>query len=124
VTPPGYLRHPHVHGEFLTFVAEDDIWLAPADGLPGHELADGTYLTVPRYAFWFTELGWDVENHGVDPDVEVLNTPDDWAAGRDPQLETAVQLALEAPDKQPSPVAPDASTGPAKARPPLPPRRP
>jgi tricorn protease len=92
------------------------------DGLPGHELVDGTHLTVPRYAFSFEEFGWDVENHGVDPDVEVLNTPDDWAAGRDPQLETAVRLALEALDKQPAAVPPDASSGPAKARRLLPPR--
>jgi hypothetical protein len=54
--------------------------------------------------------------------AEVLNTPDDWAAGRDAQLETAVQLALEALDKQPPAVPPDVSTGPGNARPPLPPR--
>jgi tricorn protease len=94
------------------------------DGLPGHELADGTHLTVPRYAFWFEDFGWDVENHGVDPDVEVLNTPDDWTVGRDPQLETAVQLALEALDKQTPSAPPDPSTGPVKTRPPIPSRRP
>jgi tricorn protease len=94
------------------------------DGIPGHELVDGTHITVPRYAFWFDEYGWSVENYGVDPDVEVLNTPDDWAAGRDAQLETAVQLALETLDKQPPAAPPDLSTGPSKARPPLPPRGP
>ena len=92
-------------------------------GIEGfQELADGTHLTVPRYAYWFDEFGWGVENHGVDPDVEVVNTPDDWAAGRDPQLETAVQLALEALDKQTPSVPADPSTGPVKIRPPLPPR--
>ena len=90
------------------------------EGMPGHELVDGTHMTVPRYAFSFDEYGWGVENHGVDPDVEVLITPDDWAAGRDPQLETAVRLALEALEKQ-APKAPaDPATGPSKARPPLP----
>ncbi len=89
------------------------------DGLPGHELVDGTHMTVPRWAFWFEELGWDVENYGVDPDVEVLISPDDWAAGRDPQLETAVRLALEALEKEPPVVPPDTSTGPLKSRPPL-----
>jgi tricorn protease len=65
-------------------------------------LVDGTKITVPEYAFWFTgEFGWGVENHGVDPDVEVLHTPDDYAAGRDPQLEVAVRLALDALDSQP-----------------------
>jgi tricorn protease len=92
------------------------------DGIPGHELVDGTHITVPRYAFSFNEWGWGVENYGVDPDVEVLNTPDDWAAGHDPQLETAVRLALETLEKQPPSAPPDPSTGPVKIRPPLPPR--
>jgi tricorn protease len=92
-------------------------------GIDGfHTLIDGTGITAPRYAFAFTDYGWGVENYGVDPDVEVLNTPDDYVADRDVQLETAVQLALEALDKQPPLVPPDTSTGPVKARPPLPPR--
>jgi tricorn protease len=92
------------------------------DGVPGHELVDGTHMTVPRYAFSFDEYGWGVENYGVDPDVEVLISPDDWAAGHDPQLETAVRLALEALEKQPPKAPADPATGPSKARPPLPPR--
>jgi tricorn protease len=92
------------------------------DGVPGHELVDGTHMTVPRYAFSFDEYGWGVENYGVDPDVEVLITPDDWAAGYDPQLETAVRLVLEALEKQPPKVPADPSTGPSRVRPPLPPR--
>ena len=94
------------------------------EGVPGHELVDGTHMTVPRFAFSFEDFGWGVENYGVEPDVEVLISPDDWAAGRDPQLETAVRLALEALEKQPPSVPPDPSTGPSKARPPLPPRAP
>ncbi len=92
------------------------------EGIPGYELVDGTHMTVPKFAFSFDEYGWSVENYGVDPDVEVLISPDDWAAGRDPQLETAVHFALEALEKQPPAVPPDPSTGPVKARPPLPPR--
>jgi tricorn protease len=65
-----------------------------------------------------------VENHGVDPDVEVLITPNDAAAGRDPQLETAVRLALDALDEQPPPDPPKVGTGPVKFRRPLPPRQP
>jgi tricorn protease len=87
-----------------------------------HELVDGTRMTMPALAFWFDEYGWSVENYGVDPDVEVLISPDDWTAGRDPQLETAVRFALEALEKQPPAMPPDPSTGPVKARPPLPPR--
>ena len=92
------------------------------EGIPGHELVDGTHMTVPRFAFSFDEYGWGVENYGVDPDVEVLITPDDWAVGRDPQLETAVRLALEALEKQPPKVPADPATGPSKVRPSLPPR--
>jgi tricorn protease len=94
------------------------------EGIPGYELVDGTHMTVPKYAFHFDDYGWGVENYGVDPDVEVLNSPDDWAAGRDPQLETAVHFALETLEKQPPATPPDSSTGPVKARPPLPPRPP
>ena len=95
------------------------------EGVPGHELVDGTHMTVPRYAFFFEDYGWSVENYGVEPDVEVLISPDDWAAGRDPQLETAVRLALEAVEKQPPAAPPGPSVSyPNKARPPLPPRGP
>jgi tricorn protease len=87
-----------------------------------HELIDGTRITVPRLAFWFEDYGWGVENHGVDPDVEVIMSPDDWAAGRDTQLETAVSLALEALRQRPAVRPPDPRTRPSKRRPPLPPR--
>ncbi|HEX8008452.1 MAG TPA: PDZ domain-containing protein [Trebonia sp.] len=88
----------------------------------GHGLVDGTRVTVPRYAFWFGDYGWDVENYGVDPDTEVLITPDDWAAGRDPQLEVAVDRALALLAERPPVAAPDVATGPSKRRPPLPSR--
>ena len=87
-----------------------------------HELIDGTQITVPRLAFWFEEYGWGVENHGVDPDVEVIMSPDDWAAERDTQLETAVRLALETLQQRPAVRPPDPRTRPSKRRPPLPPR--
>ncbi|HEX4291473.1 MAG TPA: PDZ domain-containing protein [Trebonia sp.] len=77
-------------------------------GIDGErKLVDGSAITVPGYAFWFTEFGWGLENHGVDPDVEVFYSPDDYAAGRDPQLETAVRLALEALDREPPAGPPD-----------------
>ena len=92
-------------------------------GIEGRQgLVDGSTVTVPRYAFYFDEYGWGVENHGVDPDVEVLITPDEAAAGRDTQLEMAVQLAMDALDKQPRPALPEVTAGPVKSRRPLPPR--
>jgi tricorn protease len=88
----------------------------------GHSLVDGTRITVPRYAFWFSQYGWDVENHGVDPETEVLITPDDWAVGRDPQLEVAVDRSLALLEEHPPASPPDVATGPSRRRPPLPPR--
>ncbi|MGI5493669.1 S41 family peptidase [Microtetraspora malaysiensis] len=61
-----------------------------------YSLVDGTIVTQPRYSFWLEGEGWGVENHGVDPDVEVIVTPQDLVAGRDPQLVRAVELALAA----------------------------
>src|SRR5262249_27500589 len=59
-------------------------------------LVEGTAVTTPKYAIWLDPLGGGVENHGVAPDVEVLISPADWAAGRAPQLATAVRLGVEA----------------------------
>jgi tricorn protease len=70
-----------------------------------YTLVDGTLVAQPKYAWWFAGVGWAVENHGVDPDVEVTIAPHDWAAGRDPQLDTAVRLALQALEGRP-PAAP------------------
>jgi tricorn protease len=71
-----------------------------------YSLIDGTLVTQPRYATWFAGPGWGVENHGVDPDVEVVITPQDRVAGRDPQLDTAIQLALDALVTRPAAVPP------------------
>jgi tricorn protease len=92
-------------------------------GIDGrYRLVDGTRVTQPRYASWFDDTGWDVENRGVDPDVEVVATPMDRAAGRDPQLERAVDLALEALAERPAARPPDPATRPSRRRPDLPPR--
>ena len=87
-----------------------------------YSLVDGTRVTQPRYSFWFDDVHWSVENHGVDPDVEVVTMPQDWVAGRDPQLETAVALALEALERTPAVTPPDPGTRPSRAKRPLPPR--
>jgi tricorn protease len=94
------------------------------DGMAGHVLVDGTAITVPRYAIWIDGYGWNLENRGAEPDVEVLNLPGDWAAGRDAQLEAAVRVALEALEARPAAAAPDTAQRPSKRRPPLPPRPP
>ncbi|MFJ5773297.1 S41 family peptidase [Streptomyces sp. NPDC093094] len=71
-----------------------------------YRLVDGTLITQPKYAFWLEGPGWGVENHGVDPDVEVVQRPQDWAAGRDTQLDEAIRIALEALEQQPAKTPP------------------
>lgn len=71
-----------------------------------YRLVDGTLVTQPKYAFWLEGYGWGVENHGVDPDVEVVQAPQDYAAGRDVQLDEAIRLALESLEGRPAKVAP------------------
>ena len=59
-------------------------------------LADGTGVTQPRYATWFSGgVGWGVENFGVAPDIEVTFPPHAYAAGTDPQLEYGIGALKE-----------------------------
>jgi len=60
------------------------------------DLADGTGVTQPRYATWFSGgVGWGVENYGVAPDIEVAFPPHAHAAGADPQLEYGIGALKE-----------------------------
>jgi tricorn protease len=89
---------------------------------PRHRLIDGTQTTQPEFAFWFSDVGWAVENYGTDPQIEVDNAPQDYAAGRDRQLETALGVARELIERA-RPVRPSNEGRPLLAPPPLPPRR-
>jgi tricorn protease len=64
-------------------------------------LMDGGFVTAPRVAIYGLHGQWEVENHGIAPDVEVENDPASVAAGHDPQLEKAVQVTLDALKKNP-----------------------
>jgi len=71
-------------------------------GIGGYpSLIDGGSVTAPHFAFWTPEGEWEVENRGVAPDVEMEFDPQQWRQGRDPQLEKAVTLVLEALEKNP-----------------------
>ena len=92
-------------------------------GITGrHRLGDGTLITVPMNAAWFEAYGWGIENHGVEPDLEAVRTPLDWAEGHHAVLDDAVRLALELLEREPAKSPPDHSGVPDLARPPLPPR--
>jgi len=88
---------------------------------PRHPLADGSTTTQPEFSFWFSDVGFGVENHGTDPQIEIDNAPQDAAAGRDRQLEKALSVALEEIAKA-RPGVPDFGPRPQLARGPLPPR--
>jgi tricorn protease len=45
-----------------------------------------------------------VENNGVKPDIELEFDPSAWRAGRDPQLEKAVEVLMAEIQKYPPPV--------------------
>ncbi|MFZ3558074.1 S41 family peptidase [Streptomyces sp. BH055] len=92
-------------------------------GMTGrHKLGDGTVITVPMNAAWFPQYGWSIENRGVEPDIEALRTPLDWAEGRHAQLDDAVELALDLLAEQGATTPPDYSDVPDLRRPRLPPR--
>ncbi len=56
---------------------------------------DGGSMIAPRGGFFTRDGKWAVENEGVGPDIEVENLPKDVIAGRDPQLERAVDEAMK-----------------------------
>jgi tricorn protease len=65
-------------------------------------LIDGGRVQLPnRAAYDPSGTSWGVENVGVAPDFDVEITPADVIAGRDPQLEKAVEVALAQISKTP-----------------------
>ncbi len=65
-------------------------------GIRGNwRMLDGGYITIPEDALYTPDRVWAVENHGVDPDVDVENMPADLLAGHDTQLETAVDMLMK-----------------------------
>jgi tricorn protease len=88
---------------------------------PKHVLVDGSLTTQPEYAFWFSDVGWAVENYGTDPDIEVDIRPQEAVAGQDPQLDKAVALALSALRRH-RPLQADVARRPSLVLPELPPR--
>jgi len=89
---------------------------------PRHPLVDGTMTSQPEFSFWFKDCGWKVENYGTDPDVEVHYRPEDYMAGRDPQLERAIE-EIETQMKASPPALPNFPPRPSRALPTLPPRK-
>ncbi|AWR94113.1 S41 family peptidase [Acidianus brierleyi] len=62
---------------------------------PRYRLVDGTIVTQPQFAFFFDDVGIGVENYGVDPDIEVEISPQDYAHNKDTQLYKAIDIIQE-----------------------------
>jgi tricorn protease len=65
-------------------------------------LLDGGYITVPESALYGLDSQWAIENHGVDPDILVDDTPGDWLQGHDVQLQSAIDYILGEMKKHPA----------------------
>ncbi len=71
-------------------------------GIGGYpDLMDGGYVMAPRWAIYGLKGEWEVENHGIAPDIAVDMDPKQVREGHDPQLEKAVDVALELLKKNP-----------------------
>ncbi len=71
-------------------------------GIRGYiPLMDGGYITRPEFARYNDQSQWVVENHGVDPDIVVDNTPDQVMKGHDPQLEKAIEVVMQQINEHP-----------------------
>ncbi|HME36650.1 MAG TPA: PDZ domain-containing protein, partial [Candidatus Sulfotelmatobacter sp.] len=73
-------------------------------GIGGYpELIDGGHVTAPRAALYGLNGEWEVENHGIAPDVEVDLDPAAWRQGRDAQLEKAIEVEMQQLKEHPLP---------------------
>jgi len=57
----------------------------------GWPLIDDGYITVPEGSRYGLDSQWVMENHGVEPDIEVDNLPGDLMRGKDAQLDAAIE---------------------------------
>src|SRR3954470_21527022 len=73
-------------------------------GIGGYpELIDGGRVTAPRAAIYGLNGEWEVENHGIAPDIEVDLDPAAWRQGRDAQLEKAIEVVMQQLKEHPLP---------------------
>ncbi|MDE2023349.1 MAG: PD40 domain-containing protein [Gammaproteobacteria bacterium] len=65
-------------------------------GIGGYPvLMDGGRITAPRWAIYGLHGHWEVENHGIAPNVEVWQDPKLVRQGHDPQLEKTVEVLMQ-----------------------------
>ncbi|MBK9291599.1 MAG: PD40 domain-containing protein [Bacteroidetes bacterium] len=71
-------------------------------GISGNaRLADGGYISVPRFGIFDENEQWIIEGIGVYPDIEVVDRPEHMAKGEDACIEMAVKVLLEELERNP-----------------------
>jgi tricorn protease len=80
-------------------------WGGLVGGLGGYpSLMDGGFVSVPGCGFWDPDKReWVAENVGIGPDIEIELDPKAVREGKDPQLEKAIEVVMEALKKNPPP---------------------
>jgi tricorn protease len=76
-------------------------------------LMDGGYVTRPEFSLYGLDSHWLIENHGVQPDIVVDNTPDQVMAGHDPQLEKTIEIVMKEMQDHPKKLPPTPADLPA-----------
>jgi tricorn protease len=91
----------HFKSQKLGTVVGVPSWGGLVGILNGQTTIDNGRVEQSNNAFYGPEGKWIVENHGADPDILVDNDPGSAVAGRDLQLEKAIEVILEKIRKNP-----------------------
>jgi tricorn protease len=76
-------------------------------GIRGYwPLLDGGFITVPEASLYGLHSEWVIENHGVEPDIQVDDLPGDVMAGKDAQLQTGIDYIMKQLKEHPVPLPP------------------
>jgi tricorn protease len=95
-------EHSYSNGEMFPYAMRQR-GLAKIVGMPtpGYviwtgtfRLTDGTGARIPSSGVYRMD-GSNMENNGEKPDVQIWQTPEEWLAGRDPQLDKAIELLMQ-----------------------------
>jgi len=84
-------------------------------GIRGHRpMIDGGFVTTPEFGDYDLQSRWVIENHGVEPDIEVDNLPEDVMRGHDAQIDRAVVELTKKMNEAPKKLPPAPATPPEK----------
>jgi carboxyl-terminal processing protease len=75
--------------ELATIVGQRSFGKGSVQDYRGYKDGSAVKITI---AEWLTPNGRSINKEGIIPDVEVIMTPEDYNADRDPQLEKAIEL--------------------------------